>query len=857
MSMSKFLDYLKCGLPLILFVIVGPTSVCVGAYVPPTSHSSQRRIARVAVLKDPDTINTKASSFTSLFPPQRKRKSYSASIHKNHRSNAKPNQPYWEGMIIPTELPKLSELLFQESDRLEGKSLTFSSLLDNSQGGSKQSCHESRGNRKPWRAGYYTSLKSQKRIQAAAKSTKFITPVDRACYVLETFLNIPAERCNAANLVCALTSTANVMDNQSNARFRALFFQSIDVLEMLLSEQALSFRQLANVVWAIAKLYDRDERLLPRTPMSMAVSSDTVKGHAETWDLRHEIVSSPDQRLDTVIDRIALDILRRLDEDPGAAKESELCMTAWAYGIIRRRRRPPGWKHVPHFSQLAYEEKVIRKKDGNTIRFEQWNRITKSEECHDFDPPSNTEILLDKIGSTLLSPMPPQTSNGHDCSTTRLRRCKWSELANVAWSFASTGRACSGIAQDFMIELALEATRRLRNDRQQKPLSRDVAQIVWALGVLQADVFRLAESLVHFIEAIGQDWSNVPGERPLQYWSCPDLVQIALSMAHARIDDRSMLREVYTEAVRRFDTGVTYTQSSSAKVFRTWELSILLWCQARLHLTEEQGDIFSSFANLAIENIANLIRAGKSMKDIGMGPQEQANMAWSITVLKLYRRPEAQRLIRDIFAEYSTTCMRDGVIQLEHAHQLWQALFVLEGECPDCVCDVPAGFRKQLEGKWQAEKSRVKTSSERHRSLSKLLDLMGVAHYNEHDEDIDVAIVLKPQASWTHETERLTNDKAVKVAVEFDGPNHFTRQNSASPPRTLGHTVLKYRLLKRQGWTVVRIPYFEFDKIPFWASMERQRYVQRLLKTHGNIRFSDIDISEYKRPVQNRASRFD
>ena len=98
------------------------------------------------------------------------------------------------------------------------------------------------------------------------------------------------------------------------------------------------------------------------------------------------------------------------------------------------------------------------------------------------------------------------------------------------------------------------------------------------------------------------------------------------------------------------------------------------------------------------------------------------------------------------------------------------------------------------------------------------------------------------------------------MAVEFDGPNHFTRvrsDNSSEPPRPLGHNQLKYRLLKRQGWTVVRVPYFEFDKIPFWASMERQRYLQRLLKTHGNLRFSDADVSEYKAPVPNRKTRFD
>ena len=77
------------------------------------------------------------------------------------------------------------------------------------------------------------------------------------------------------------------------------------------------------------------------------------------------------------------------------------------------------------------------------------------------------------------------------------------------------------------------------------------------------------------------------------------------------------------------------------------------------------------------------------------------------------------------------------------------------------------------------------------------------------------------------------------------------------PPRALGRIVLKYRLLKRQGWTIVRVPFYEYNIIPFWASMERQRYVQRKLKTHANLKFSGVDISEYKAPVPNRKSRFD
>jgi hypothetical protein len=141
---------------------------------------------------------------------------------------------------------------------------------------------------------------------------------------------------------------------------------------------------------------------------------------------------------------------------------------------------------------------------------------------------------------------------------------------------------------------------------------------------------------------------------------------------------------------------------------------------------------------------------------------------------------------------------------------------------------------------------------------------MGVNHINEHEEDIDVAIILKPDASWSHQTEmdefssKSGSDEKQLLAVEFDGPNHFTRvDTSPGPPRALGQTILKYRLLKKQGWTVVRVPYYEFDKIPFWASMERQRYLQRKLKTHANLKFSDVDISEYKALTPNRESRFD
>jgi hypothetical protein len=151
---------------------------------------------------------------------------------------------------------------------------------------------------------------------------------------------------------------------------------------------------------------------------------------------------------------------------------------------------------------------------------------------------------------------------------------------------------------------------------------------------------------------------------------------------------------------------------------------------------------------------------------------------------------------------------------------------------------------------------------------------MGVDHINEHDEDIDVVIFLQPNAVWVHETDFDEDDppaasshsagRRVSLAVEFDGPNHFTRMEARndgsgiplSHSRALGHTVLKYWLLKLQGWTAVWAPYNKCDRIPFRASMERQRYLQRKLQTHANIRFNDVDVSKYKALRSNRISRF-
>jgi hypothetical protein len=242
----------------------------------------------------------------------------------------------------------------------------------------------------------------------------------------------------------------------------------------------------------------------------------------------------------------------------------------------------------------------------------------------------------------------------------------------------------------------------------------------------------------------------------LERWTNADFVQLAVALAHGRIDHQQLLTAIYHEATLKVMGEVKdAARHSVTKQFHAWEVSILLWVQARLYL---QAPNFTEFTRQAMRWLADRANSVSTLEDIGIGAQEQANLAWSLTVLEEFDSPDALNLLKIIFREASSQGTNKEFIQLEHAHQLWQALCIMEYECPEAVNEVPLWFRAFLKDKWSVEKARAKVSSARHRALSDTLKIMGVSHYNEHDEDIDVAIVLKEDASWTSESAKQGQD---------------------------------------------------------------------------------------------------
>ena len=129
---------------------------------------------------------------------------------------------------------------------------------------------------------------------------------------------------------------------------------------------------------------------------------------------------------------------------------------------------------------------------------------------------------------------------------------------------------------------------------------------------------------------------------------------------------------------------------------------------------------------------------------------------------------------------------------------------------------------------------RPSAPSSRHEAVSKVLRGMKAQHgvvATAHDEHGGLAVDVLV---------RLPDGRA--VAVEVDGPSHFCADD---PKRPLGHTRLKRRLLEHAGLEAVSVPYYEWDRIPHWSSMERERYLQRKLGITTRLVYDSGDSSSF------------
>jgi hypothetical protein len=642
----------------------------------------------------------------------------------------------------------------------------------------------------PWKAKFIVSSRTQRRIQDASKKVsshpKTEGPTfESAIRVLESLLTTPPEECNEVNAMCALTlCTKKIVEETSkkmninfatrNKKYPQGFISPIQVQELktrlntllniilqLIEDKQLNFRQLANAAWSTSKLL----QLFQNIP----IFSEEENGKEEEYVYTTKSSSSDALliNLEKVLQMTIQPITEHLSSERVSLKATtgEISMILWAYSQWRAKVEPTGWMWPPTDARLPLQKKQKQNfedsaaKYDDVIIFEQLfsslgedRPVINAASNQLLNSADSVQVLMNQAAQILLSNIDEidesQNNMAHSIGVTRtlpdsnntvkrmIGMCTWNELSNIAHSFARSQFGSSAEGEALMKEICEEATSRLTTNQGPTPLPWDISLIAWSVGVMQVGKYHLTASLQRLIDAIiAVEFTscNSKSYHNLANWNTKDTIQLSLALAHAALDNQTLLMAIFQKSTVNVDS------------FQSWELTVLLWVQARLYLTSKLGDdVYSRFTTAAVSCLRHRMIQGELD---GLGSQGQANLAWSLTVLEEYS-DESVDLLRAVFAEASAG---HSYITHEHAHQLWQAFFLLKSECPLAVDSVPVKFAIWLEERWKEEKSRKKISSSSHKSLSDTLKLMRVAHVNEHDEDVDVTIVLEESSAWTSE----------------------------------------------------------------------------------------------------------
>ncbi|TFJ87807.1 hypothetical protein NSK_001154 [Nannochloropsis salina CCMP1776] len=343
----------------------------------------------------------------------------------------------------------------------------------------------------------------------------------------------------------------------------------------------------------------------------------------------------------------------------------------------------------------------------------------------------------------------------------------------------------------------LEATLQVEADLQAK----DIAMIAWAFGKIAALDWNAMGPHVDMLCAVLASAAL----RHIRDFSAQDLAELSVGVVAMQYDNANLMQLVAYQAARKL------------RSFSHRELSNIIWAYGKVFRRPRKFVLAAAAeARLRLPHFT---------------PTELANVVWALTVLEVYD----VGLFREVFdraaADEGLRLLQEGDL-----NQLYQVYCLLRLQAPEAVTGVGRGLLVAMEEAWAISKDREKRTTKRQAAVAKVLESLHIRHRVEAEHDIDI---LLPEHG---------------VALEVDGPAHFLR-NTGHP---MGHTIMKRRLLELMGYNVISVPHFEFDRIPYWSSMELKRYLQRKCQTEEVLYFNDLDSSTHKPyPPRGKKTRFD
>lgn len=355
-----------------------------------------------------------------------------------------------------------------------------------------------------------------------------------------------------------------------------------------------------------------------------------------------------------------------------------------------------------------------------------------------------------------------------------------------------------------------------------------ISNIAWALSKIGGELLYLTEmdrvaevAMTKIGEFNSQNVANVAGAFASMRHSSPDL---------------------FSELSKRA-TNIIHT-------FHAQELTQLLWAFA--FLNEPAGPLVEALENVykdldqfqCCTNRGSLGNDRDGVVNISMTSTSEVsdppilrfnrdqlgNIAWSYAVLGKMDSNfflNVWRTLQNFEEERITDQYREDVM---FASQVYLANQCLKVEYPHLQLSLRSDLEEKITRAGKTKRFNQKVTSSFQKEVARLLYSTGLDWVREYALDaytLDAALVDK------------------KVALEIDGPTHFSR-NSWVP---LGHTMLKRRYVTGFGWNLVSVSHQEWEELQ--GSTEQQEYLRQILKDFigGNATSHVEESDELRLPI--------
>eukprot|EP00891_Asterochloris_glomerata_P000405 jgi/Astpho2/405/Aster-x0924 len=411
-------------------------------------------------------------------------------------------------------------------------------------------------------------------------------------------------------------------------------------------------------------------------------------------------------------------------------------------------------------------------------------------------------------------------------------------ISNISWTLARLSLQ----HHEFLEECGNNCAKRI-STLQPLPL----ANTVWAFGFLGKKHHRLFDACAKSLVGTKDKDGNEVWKARIGHFGPQELSNVLLAFTRVQLYNEELLQanEVTATAKLQASELETLAKLQVPHAMKPQAVTNLLWSFANLRYypaklldflvgkdTDEPGYLKDRLSTMNDQETANLLWSfakfgyhplplvpdflaaiDRLLNQDSMGPQSLANSLWALGVFQTTSNPTFRRCLERLGS------VDIALISAKQLHQLFQAIMLVKAEAerrgdrhPSEQLQIPLNVQHLAARLWKITVQDVHVSA-LHREVSDCLAHMGVAHLLEHlavDGLFSLDIVLLP-------------DSPTRICIEVDGPYHYT-VNTLQP---MGHTLIRRRLLKLFGWSVITVPYYDWWGLR--TPVKRIDYLLRLL----------------------------